>query len=309
MGPSSNIVCSFSQGSGLVYTASPTLQDPPMYDHWLPDHRSLVPPAKYKEFRTGKINTHFEYPRLFYDNGEEVPIIMPKDPRLLSSFCNLEKVKKLFAGDDMDVDAGDEIDGITYDQSTTKPCYIYPLCFTGKYGNFQSQGPMPCMAGQVHLLNMSLGAKVLLAGGLQGYESITHRVQAGGAKFQEASKAEGCAYMAGVLRKGSVQEKKWLKLKKILEVDLPHQRFAKSIKGIGSQFNSLRLEGVWHVCLDKLLPDQQNARYVLFTCWQLTTCTYFIFYQPNLWDNGKHHSLVETRSNEGPCSGLHPNIC
>jgi hypothetical protein len=68
--------------------------------------------------------------------------------------------------------------------------------------------------------------------------------------------------MAGVFCWGGVQEKKWKKLKIDLEVDLPHQRFAKTIKDSSPKFNRQRLEGVWHIRLDKLESSQHNMQWV-----------------------------------------------
>lgn len=228
-----------------------------MYDHWLKDRRVRITPEEYKEFRKGP-SQYFSRPRLFYESGDEVQMVELEDPEILPTFFDLNKVQKLFTGDDVDIDIGDEFNHISYNRATTVPCYLYPLCFTGKYGNFQSRGPMHSMKGPINTMNSSLGGKVLQAGGMQGYLFEAHRFRAKGSQYQESTKGLGTGYFAGVFRKGAVAETKWKKIKADLEIDLPHQRFAKTIKDHHPQFNRQRLEVVWHVSIDKLKRAQQT---------------------------------------------------
>lgn len=230
-----------------------------MYDHWLKDRRIQITPQIYKEFRK-QPSAHFLRPRLFYDSGEEVQMIELKDAEILPTFFDLEKVNQLFTGDDVDMDPGDEINGISHDRVKTVPYYLYPLCFTGKYGNFQSRGPMHSMRGYIDSINRPLGGRALQAGGMQVYSLKSHCYRAAGSNHQESTKGLGTGYFGGVYRKGAVQERKWKKIKADLEVDLPHQRFAKTIKNHDPKFGHQRLEVVWHVQMDKLEPANRTMK-------------------------------------------------
>jgi hypothetical protein len=144
------------------------------------------------------------------------------DEEVLPVLWDLKRIKEEFAGEDLDMDPEDaELCGISYERSKTIPCYIYPLCFTGNMGNFQSHGPMHCMLGKIDVINRSLSGPALTAGEMQGYLLDAHVFQSRGAKNQESTKGRVTGFLAGVYRRGAHTERKYLALKKDLEADLP----------------------------------------------------------------------------------------
>jgi hypothetical protein len=231
-----------------------------MYDHWLPDRRRRITTNTYKSF-LNNIN-QFTRPRLFTKDGEEVEIVNIEDPEVLPVLWNLKRLKEEFVGEDVEMVPEDaEPYGISYDRSKTTKCYVYPLCFTGNFGNFQSHGPMHCMLGHIDAINRSLSGPGLTAGGMQGYLRDAHDYRAGGAKNQESTKTAVTGFIGGVYRRGAVAESKYRALKRDLEVDLPHARFAKTVAETQPKFRCQRVENVWHISLDKLAPEDQNTEY------------------------------------------------
>jgi hypothetical protein len=194
-----------------------------------------------------------------------------KDPEVLPAFWDLKKIKEEFAGDDLYTDTEDsELDGFSYDRSKTTPCYLYPLCFTGNLGNFQAHGPIPRMRGLISALNRSLSGTALTSGGMQSYLFMSHDYRNKGYRNQESTKTKVTGLFAGVYRRGAIAEKKYLALKKDLEIDLPHVRFQKTIADIQPKSKCQRVETTWHVALDELNEEDQTTEYVGFT----SSCLY-----------------------------------
>lgn len=240
-----------------------------MYDHWLPDRRRRVTTKVYKSFLHEP--TQFTRPRLFRRNGQEVEIVEINDPEVLPVFWDLKKIKEEFSGDDFYTDREDSgLDGFSYDRSRTTPCYLYPLCFTGNLGNFQAHGPMHRMRGLIDALNRAFSGPALTGGGMQSYIFLSHDYRYSGFRNQESTKSKLSGFFGGVYRRGAIAEKKYLALKKDLEIDLPHVRFAKTIADIQPKSKCQRVETTWHVSLDELNEEDQTTEYVGLTA----TCFY-----------------------------------
>ena len=239
----------------------------PMYDHWLPDRRRRVTKDTFVAFC--KNPAQFTRPRLFTKDGEEIEFVHISDPEVLPALWNLKRVKEEFAGQDGRMDPEDiELDGISYDVTRTTSCYVYPLCFTGNLGNFQAHGPMHCMQGHIDAINRTISADgfpVLTAGEMQSYLNASHAFRFGGAQNQESTKSKCAAFVAGVYRRGCQAEKKYQALKKDLEADLPHTRFAKAIANMQPIYKRQRLETTWNLNLDRLAAGQQTTEYVQTT--------------------------------------------
>ena len=173
---------------------------------------------------------------------------------------DLKEIKKEFAGEDAETTQEDiEVDGISYEKSTTIPCYVYPLCFTGSYGNFQSQGPMHCMKGHIDAINRSLDKPALSAGAMQVYLLMTHDYRPGGAHNQESTKGHLAAFFGGAFRRNAPSEKRYKGIKQDLEIGLPHERFEKAVADTAPKSRRQRIEVVWHIDLDQLSEADQSA--------------------------------------------------
>jgi hypothetical protein len=120
------------------------------------------------------------------------------------------------------------------------------------------------MRGLIGAVNRSLSGPALTSGGMQLYILISHDYRHGGSQNQESTKTKLSGFFSGVYRHGAIAEKKYLALKKDLEIDLPHARFAKTIAGIQSKSKRQRVETTWHVALDELNEEDQTTKYVYF---------------------------------------------
>jgi hypothetical protein len=235
-----------------------------LYSHWLKDRWKLITVGNYKQFRADKKEWLLTRPRLFQETGAEIETVtFDGNSEVFPTLFDLKLVKNEFVGEDAEMlQENAQLDGILYDQSTTTLCYVYPLGFTGSLGNFQARGPMQCMKGHIETINRSLSGNALSAGAMQVYLLDSHEYRAAGSHHQESTKGLLAAFFGGAFRRNTLSEKKYKVIKKDLEINLPHERFNKTVADTHPMFRRQRIEVVWHVDVDQLTENDQNAEYV-----------------------------------------------
>lgn len=242
-----------------------------IYDHFLSKFRKPIPKG-FAGFK-GWVKlppAHFNLPRAFKANGEEIPIIEIGSPEILPTLFDLSSTKQTFKSartNQQDVET--HISGFRMTSTEPTKVHTYALANLGKYGNFQAHGPMHVLLPYITALNRNINPTppgshqeplaAVVAGNSQGYQLGSHRWRSD-AKHHDAQLGEITGFVGGAYRHGAHAEGKYQALKQRLDQSLPYDRFREKVRGCTELHRRVRLEINYHVDMDKIPKNNRNGR-------------------------------------------------